>query len=215
MAALPWVTEYLESGRWPSRPIEFITEVVVSGTGLVMGVWILRLIRREQQYTLRHLADLEHLTLTDPLTGLANRRALGRDLPVALNRSQRLEEPLALLYMDVDKFKDLNDRFGHATGDETLRVLGAVLRSCSRSGTDVAYRVGGDEFVMTLLSDKSGAELLARRIERDFHERSPKSSRLSLGVVAWDGQTSASELLDQADSRMYQRKQTTGSRRLA
>src|SRR5213593_4436775 len=114
VAALPWFTDYLEAGRWPHAPREFMTEIIGSGVTLALGWWILTLVRREQRYTLRHLEELERLTLTDPLTGLGNRRALERDLALALSRSDRLEEPIALLYMDIDHFKLLNDRFVHA-----------------------------------------------------------------------------------------------------
>ena len=204
VAAVPWLVGYYVDGGWPHHPREVTGELTVSGLALVLGWWIITLIRREQRYTARHLAQLERLTLTDPLTGLGNRRALERDLARALQLSQRLDVPIALLYMDIDKFKEINDRSGHALGDETLRVLGAVLRTCSRLGTDVAYRVGGDEFVMTLVSDRPGAEVVAQRAAQDFFQRSPRHSSLSYGVVVWDGKSSAALLLDEADTRMYQ-----------
>src|SRR5439155_25755674 len=198
VAAVPWLVGYYVDGGWPHRPREVEGELTVSGLTLVLGWWIITLIRREQRSTARHLAQLERLTLTDPLTGLGNRRALERDLPRALQLSQRIEVPIALLYMDIDKFKDINDHSGHAVGDETLRLLGAVLRTCSRLGTNVAYRVGGDEFVMTLVSDRAGAEVVAQRAAQDFFRRSPRHSTLSYGVVVWDGKSSAALLLDEA-----------------
>jgi diguanylate cyclase (GGDEF)-like protein len=204
VAAIPWLSEYYEQGGWPREARAYTTEVTVSGLTLVLGWWIITLIRREQRYTEHHLAELERLTLTDPLTGLGNRRALERDLPRALRLSERIDVPLALLYMDIDHFKQINDHNGHAVGDDTLRTLGAVLRSCSRVGTDIAYRVGGDEFVMTLVTDRTGAETVAHRAAQDFFQRSPRHSTLSFGVVVWDGQATAAALLDQADSRMYQ-----------
>jgi len=204
VAVVPWLSEYYEQGGWPREARAYTTEVTVSGLTLVLGWWIITLIRREQRYTAHHLAELERLTLTDPLTGLGNRRALERDLPRALRLSERIDVPLALLYMDIDHFKQINDHNGHAVGDDTLRTLGAVLRSCSRVGTDIAYRVGGDEFVMTLVTDRAGAETVAHRAAQDFFQRSPRHSTLSFGVVVWDGQSTAAALLDQADSRMYQ-----------
>ncbi len=206
MTVLPWITDFIEHGRGPRQARELGSEIIGTGVALVLGAWIIYLIRREQLAAARHLAELERLTLTDPLTGLGNRRSLERDLPRSLSRSQRVAEPIALLYMDVDDFKRLNDRHGHAVGDETLRALGAVLRSCTRVGTDAAYRVGGDEFVMSLATDRAGAELVAQRLRRDFYLRSPQSSQLSLGVVIWDGRSTAASLLDQADGRMYQSK---------
>lgn len=215
VAVIPWFSEWLETGRWPRTPRELTSEILGSGIILVLGWWILSLIRREQRVDLRYLKELESLTLTDPLTGLGNRRALSRDLPLALKRAERQGQPLALLYMDVDQLKHLNDRFGHAIGDETLRALGAVLRSTSRVGTDVAYRVGGDEFVMTLVTEAKGAELLAERVKGEFQARSPKESQLSLGVVAWDGRMSAGQLIDEADSRMYESRLPGWARRRA
>ena len=212
MAAIPWLGDWYETGHWPTRARELVTEVTVSGLTIVIGWWVLTLVRREQRSAAGHLAELERLTLTDPLTGLGNRRALERDLSRTLRLSERVETAIALLYMDIDHFKQINDRFGHAMGDETLRTLGAVLRSSSRVGTDAAYRVGGDEFVMTLMTDRTGAELLAQRVAQDFYTRSPQHSHLSLGVVVWDGNTSAAQLLDQADARMYQNK-LSGPRR--
>jgi len=204
VAVVPWLSEFYEQGGWPHGARAYTTEVTVSGLTLVLGWWIITLIRREQRYTAYHLAELERLTLTDPLTGLGNRRALERDLPRALRLSERIDVPLALLYMDIDHFKQINDHNGHAVGDDTLRTLGAVLRSCSRVGTDIAYRVGGDEFVMTLVTDRAGAETVAHRAAQDFFQRSPRHSTISFGVVVWDGQSTAAALLDQADSRMYQ-----------
>ena len=205
LAALPWVLEVLE-GRWFPGSLSHLREMIDSGVSLVLGAWVLTLIHREQQVARLHLEELERLSLTDPLTGLGNRRAFERDLEPALSRSRRLGEPLALLYMDVDGLKRLNDRYGHASGDETLRSLAAVLRSSSRLGTDQAYRVGGDEFVMVLGADRTGAESIAGRIALGFPERSPRNSKVSMGVVVWDGEASVAELLDEADSRMYRHK---------
>jgi diguanylate cyclase (GGDEF)-like protein len=211
MAALPWVSDYIiEAGGWSARVNQIVRGAFVSGLILLLGWWIITLIGREQRYTRHHLAELEQLTLTDPLTGLGNRRALERDLARSLRLSERIDEPVALLYMDVDHFKQINDRHGHAMGDETLRVLGSVLRSCSRVGTDAAYRVGGDEFVMALMADPDGAEVVAQRVSQEFLQRSPRRSNLSYGVVLWDGKASASTLLDQADGRMYQSKLGSG-----
>ena len=118
----------------------------------------------------------------------------------------RLDHPLSLLFMDVDDIKRVNDRFGHAAGDETLRVVGNVVRACSRDGADSGYRVGGDEFVLIVLAEGEGAGLLARRIEEAFRAESPHASGLSYGAVEWDGAMSSGELLNEADRRMYQHK---------
>jgi diguanylate cyclase (GGDEF)-like protein len=122
-------------------------------------------------------------------------------------RSRRLDHPLSLMFLDVDDLKQVNDRFGHAGGDETLRVVANVARACSREGTDIGYRVGGDEFVLVALADFDGAEVLAQRIRHGFEARSPYESTVSAGVIEWDGAMTAGELLSEADRLMYRSKQ--------
>ena len=206
LAGLPWLAAFFEHGTFAGTSREMWTSGLASMLAAGFGLWVIVLLRRERRITREHLADLEELTLTDPLTGLGNRRGLERDLAKAMLRSRRLDHSLSLLFMDVDDLKKVNDRFGHAAGDETLRVVGNVTRSCSREGTDTGYRVGGDEFVLVLLAGRAGAEVLARRIQQGFFGRSPFESRLSTGVVEWDGAMTAGELINEADRRMYQNK---------
>jgi diguanylate cyclase (GGDEF)-like protein len=202
LVSLPWLIALLP----PPSETPFLREILSSAIILLLGGWIVTLIAREQRVARRHVEQLEALTLTDPLTGLGNRRAFERDLELRLRHAARVSEPVALLYMDVDGLKALNDDYGHANGDETLRILGAVLRSCSRLGSDGAYRVGGDEFVMIVSAERRGAEVIAERVARTFTDRSPKSSRVSQGVVVWDGKATAGSLVDMADDRMYRHK---------
>src|SRR5262245_13207797 len=206
LALLPWLTQWYRSGELSGSPRETWSSSVASAIAIAFGIWVIVLLRRARTLNARHLADLEALTLSDPLTGLGNRRALERELARTMLRSRRLDHPLSLLYLDVDDLKLVNDRFGHASGDETLRALGHAARQCSRDGADSGYRVGGDEFVLIVLAGRDGAERLAKRIHDVFRERSPHQSRLSTGVVEWDGALSASELMSEADRRMYRNK---------
>jgi diguanylate cyclase (GGDEF)-like protein len=205
-ALLPWLTRLSDGGAVSLSVRETWSSSVASAIAIAFGVWVIVLLRRERATTARHLADLEALTLADPLTGLGNRRALERELARTMLRSRRLDHPLSLLYMDVDDLKRVNDRFGHATGDDTLRAVAHAVRQCSRDGTDTGYRVGGDEFVLIVLAGRAGAELLARRIDEAFQARSPHDSRLAMGVVEWDGSLTAGELLNAADRQMYRHK---------
>jgi diguanylate cyclase (GGDEF)-like protein/PAS domain S-box-containing protein len=100
--------------------------------------------------------ELEALARVDSLTGLANRRQFEERLTHALGRSRRHGQAVALMYMDVDHFKQVNDSFGHAAGDEVLRVFGQRLSACVRSG-DLVARLGGDEFVV-LIEDLDAPE---------------------------------------------------------
>jgi diguanylate cyclase (GGDEF)-like protein len=206
LACMPWLATLFDSGSLVRSSRDLLASIVASAFAIGFGLWVIVLLRRERAASRRHLEDLEELTLTDPLTGMGNRRGLERELAKAMLRSRRLDHPLALLFMDVDELKRVNDRFGHAAGDETLRVVGNVVRSCSRDGADSGYRVGGDEFVLIVVAGRLGAEVLARRIEHGFLARSPFESTLSTGVVEWDGAMSAGELINEADRRMYRNK---------
>jgi diguanylate cyclase (GGDEF)-like protein len=205
-ALLPWLTQIYDTGAVSLSPRETWASSIASAIAIAFGLWVIVLLRRERDTTARHLADLEALTLADPLTGLGNRRALERELARTMLRSRRLDHPLALLYMDGDDLQRVNDRFGHASGDDTLRAVGQAVRLCSRDGTDSGYRVGGDEFVLIVLAGRPGAEILARRIDESFQARSPHESRLAMGVVEWDGALTAGELLNAADRQMYRSK---------
>jgi len=206
LALLPWLGQWYADGALSRSPRELWSSTLASLIAIAFGIWVIVLLRRERETHARHLADLEALTLADPLTGLGNRRALERELARTMLRSRRLDHPLSLLYLDVDALKRVNDRFGHAAGDDTLRAVAHAVRQCSRDGADSGYRVGGDEFVLIVLAEREGAERLARRIHDAFKSRSPHQSRLSSGVVEWDGALSASELMNEADRRMYQNK---------
>ena len=106
-------------------------------------------LRVEQEALLRRSRELEADTLTDPLTGLPNRRALDTELATLVPAVQAAGEPLSLAVLDVDRFKVINDGHGHPVGDEVLRVIGRVLRErCEEC--DRFARYGGDEFVLCL-----------------------------------------------------------------
>lgn len=211
LASLPWVSALFRDGSLAESPREMLTSVAASLIAVAFAAWVMVLLRRERATARRHLADLEALTLTDALTGLGNRRALERELAKAMLRSRRMDHPLTLLFLDVDDLKSVNDRFGHSGGDETLRVVANVTRACSRDGSDNGYRVGGDEFVLVVLTDFAGAEVLAGRIRQGFASRSPYESTVSVGVMEWDGAMSAGELLSEADQLMYRSKQANRS----
>lgn len=107
------------------------------------------LLGRQEQRLQRLLANLEELATTDPLTGLYNRRFFDERLRLEDALAERGTRPLALVMFDIDGFKQVNDRFGHATGDRVLAVFGSALRSSTRTG-EVAARVGGEELALLL-----------------------------------------------------------------
>ncbi|HEX6278736.1 MAG TPA: diguanylate cyclase [Pyrinomonadaceae bacterium] len=110
------------------------------------------------------VGEFAQLSVTDPLTGLLNRRYLQERLSEEINRSDRSGEPLSFLMLDVDEFKSYNDRFGHPAGDEALRIVGSILHQNLR-GADVAVRYGGEEFSVLLPATSiDEAEAIAQRI---------------------------------------------------
>lgn len=110
-------------------------------------------------------AELQALLLRDMLTGLPNRRALLEALPEAMSRARRVDRPAALLFIDMDGFKAVNDNHGHEEGDELLRQFGARLSGAVRK-TDIVARLAGDEFVVVLemLTDSADAEEMAGKL---------------------------------------------------
>ncbi|MFZ5528558.1 MAG: GGDEF domain-containing protein [Pseudomonadota bacterium] len=113
----------------------------------------------------RHRAELETLARTDVLTGLANRREFMARLAQEAQRQQRGERPLAVVMLDVDHFKQVNDTHGHAAGDQVLSSLGRLLQGSVRQEVDLAARLGGEEFALLLPeTDTEGAQRVARKI---------------------------------------------------
>ena len=149
---------------------------------------------------------------TDALTGMPNARALSETLNRELARSRRSGTPLSLLYIDLDDFKEVNDRYSHAAGDELLGRVGAALGSVLREG-DIAARIGGDEFVVLLTgSSAESAKAVASRIVANVAaeaERYPDAPvGASVGVVhyARSFPAGAGEMLSRGDAVMYEAK---------
>lgn len=149
-----------------------------------------------------------HDSLHDPLTGLLNRRAFDEVLANSCAQSERYQWPFALVLLDLDAFKEVNDRLGHAAGDVTLQTVGAELRQRLRVG-DAAARIGGDEFALILPNVREGvvAELV-ERLESAIERAVPDAKvTLSAGhAVAPDDGHRPTELSRVADARLYEGK---------
>jgi diguanylate cyclase (GGDEF)-like protein len=166
----------------------------------------------QENITLRR--QFEQAALSDPLTGFHNRRWLDQTLPRILQRHVHASEPLCLAMMDIDHFKRVNDRFGHAAGDAVLLQVGHVVRGNLRP-TDLAARVGGEEFVLilphTLLPGAIGAvERLRETIAGtafDHEGRRLLQVTVSLGLVALERDATPERLLARADVALYAAKQ--------
>ncbi|MGH2859931.1 MAG: putative bifunctional diguanylate cyclase/phosphodiesterase [Solirubrobacteraceae bacterium] len=158
--------------------------------------------------------QLRHQALHDSLTGLPNRVLALDRAEQMLARSRRANTPVAALYVDIDGFKHVNDTFGHAAGDELLRIVAQRLRSILREG-DTAARLGGDEFVVLLegATLDAGAEMVAERLLEvlslpyDLRNLGGRELSLSASIGIADGfRATADGLLADADVAMYEAK---------
>ncbi len=158
----------------------------------------------------RSLVRERELARIDPLSGVSNRRGMHERAEIEVARARRTSEPLSMVYLDIDDFKAINDRFGHAAGDELLRQLARTLVEATRE-SDVVARMGGDEFVLVLPNTKEeGAELVLEKVRDRF--RRVAGARgwavdLSAGTVTYDqAPRSADEMVERADAVLYAAK---------
>ena len=158
------------------------------------------------------LKTLQLNAVTDPLTGLYNRRLFGEAFEKELNRARRYALPLGLVIVDLHRFKEVNDKYGHPRGDDVLRAAAATLKKALRT-SDSAFRIGGDEFALLLpQTDADQTLALSRRIETVFAE-TLQALQLSIsvnmdhGVATFpqDGEQ-ADQLIRVADERLYRLK---------
>jgi diguanylate cyclase (GGDEF)-like protein len=171
-------------------------------------------LHQRDQHLQRVNEMLEQLSITDELTRLHNHRFFQDQLPREMKRSARTEEPLALILIDIDDFKSLNDRFGHAVGDAVLRRIADVMNSVVRE-MDLLARYGGEEFALLAThTSLEGAVALAEKIRIavaaarfsvvDLEGPAELSITVSIGVAAFKGDEKA--FFNDADRALYRAK---------
>ena len=155
---------------------------------------------------------LERESREDPLTGLANRRHFAQRLAAEMEVALAVGHPLSIAVGDLDHFKVINDRLGHAVGDKVLNEVAGVMRGECRP-TDLVARIGGEEFALILpgVSQEQGLEFCERLracVERHEwrHVQADLSVTLSIGLSQWDGSAEVPELLQAADIQLYRAK---------
>jgi len=156
---------------------------------------------------------LDHLASHDNLTGLHNRRLFLDRLDQALARAKRQETQLALLFIDLDKFKAINDTHGHRAGDAVLQTVAQRLRTLLRE-TDMAARIGGDEFIILIegVCDDASIDSIVRKVKASVSQPIPyldieleSGGSIGVGRYPQDG-TTASTLIAASDQAMYRSK---------
>lgn len=148
----------------------------------------------------------------DPLTGSNNRAALDKTLQREVELAHRHRLPLSLVVLDIDKFKDINDGYGHSAGDYILKTLVGCIDETVR-GSDIAFRYGGEEFVLILSgTDSEGAKRIAERLRYAIeaypfvYDRQEIAVTASFGVASIKEHDDAARLFNKADSALYQAK---------
>ncbi|MEM6956964.1 MAG: diguanylate cyclase [Myxococcota bacterium] len=215
------VEEQLDYEDLRERASEALAELNVQYDGMVRQLEALLSEKEALQARLIEANEtLARQATTDELTGLTNKRGLETALIRDLSRAGRDGSPLSLVVLDIDHFKKFNDTWGHAVGDEVLRVVGQVLQAGVRIG-DVPARYGGEEFVVVLpLTGKHGARRVAERLRLDLEAASVKGPKGELKVTASfgiatalsAGDTTPEELFVRADEALYAAKRAGRNR---
>ncbi|MGZ4168805.1 MAG: putative bifunctional diguanylate cyclase/phosphodiesterase, partial [Solirubrobacteraceae bacterium] len=199
-----------------------IQGALITGAGVIVTLLLTMLIltlSRSRERAMAMVAEktgqLRHLALHDPLTGLPNRVLAIDRAEQMLARARRADQPIAVLYIDIDGFKHINDTFGHAVGDTFLKAVAGRLETVVRAG-DTAARLAGDEFVVLLDSSTldAGPELVAERVldvlrePYDLTDEIGRDLSVTASVgVAYGRDQAAEELLADADVALYAAKE--------
>lgn len=201
-AAVAIVSDGVSGAQGMSLAINGVTHLLMYGyAALLTNNW-----EQERRRLMR-------MSRIDDLTGLSNLRALKEQLPIWLGPAGRTGRRMTVMMMDIDGFKNVNDRLGHGTGNELLREVANLLRFAVRIG-DEPFRFGGDEFVLLLAdADADGAMVVASRIQ-DIYRSMGQTLRgtnvdisFSIGLAVFpDDGTTPEQLLAHADEALYQAK---------
>jgi diguanylate cyclase (GGDEF)-like protein len=188
----------------PAFPVTWGHAALVTLVGVTVA-GSLRAVTRELGTLAQRFAQE---AVVDDLTGLLNRRGWRYTAPRELARAARSGNPITLVTLDLDNFKELNDELGHEQGDRALRDLAERIRATLRAG-DVVARLGGDEFVALLTNSTLTGSLTA--IDR-LREATPPEEGFSSGIAVWDRKEDLAELLRRSDLALYAAKDAGGGR---
>jgi diguanylate cyclase (GGDEF)-like protein len=168
----------------------------------------------------RLIRKLEHLSMSDVLTDLFNRRCFEMKLEEEIPRAHRQGYPVFLALIDVDRFKEYNDQYGHQAGDRALQEIGRILMHCTRENVDWCFRFGGDEFAVIIpyTTIEQAGQIAARILDRYRQQEQYASTSLSVGLaqfVRHPGRSWPEDIADfvaRADKALYASKSQGGNR---
>lgn len=210
ISLLAWLVTTIVAGPQYSSPIITYWNLF-SRTGIF--IFIIYLLLKVQTLLRRE----EVLSRTDFVTGVGNNRIFRERLEIEVSRSLRYKKPFSVAYLDIDNFKTVNDRFGHAAGDKLLRAIADLIKSHIRS-VDVVARLGGDEFgILFPETESEGVGQVIEKIKKHLEEIVRKEDwpvTLSIGVATHFNPTmSVDQIITKADELMYSAK-TEGKNRV-
>ncbi|GFK93544.1 Diguanylate cyclase DosC [Fundidesulfovibrio magnetotacticus] len=220
------VCDFAASLRRGIFPEPFVLPVEQEDENLLLRLkrslnWMLHSLDSREKSLLGRLAetdqarrDMEDASRKDPLTGLGNRRHFEQVLAGLPPVNGCNGASHRLLLLDCDKFKSVNDTYGHLAGDEVLRALADIMQECLRSDRDWAFRLGGDEFAAILACSGEQARLVAERIRERFKMANGRGCTLSMGITsclpAPGRPANWNTVISRADAAVYEAKGTGG-----
>ena len=215
----------IQAGTYAVLDQHLFAAAVLIATAILFGIFFIYPIIRNQvreegelramTAALSHRSEtLQHAALTDPLTGMQNRRYFDEALREYLEAFRKVDKPLGLLIVDLDHFKQINDTHGHDIGDKVLREVGEGLRAITRFH-DVLARLGGEEFALVVPNmDEDQLVEFADRIRGAVAQVAVASPRgrirvtASVGAAVWNGSENADEFFRRADTQLYEAKRS-------
>lgn len=209
----------LHQGIFDLEPVEIYMRVLISVMFIAFGFYAAYLLNRAERIKnelrnsnhelLQLKSELERLAGADPLTGAFNRRTFHELLSKTISNAERHDHRFALLMIDVDHFKNVNDTFGHQAGDDVLRILCDLIVASVRS-SDQLFRVGGEEFcLLVTVNDDIEAQKLAEklhRVVRTHHFKQVGRITISIGIAHFREGDCQESIYARADEAMYEAK---------
>lgn len=215
---LPAQLPLTASGSWDYTAFIYLGTLSNMTVALFIVVMGHHVVQQETLYRLEKQTEaLNEAALTDPLTGLKNRRYVQQTIDITWQSAIRETQPLGLILIDIDYFKQYNDHYGHLAGDLCLQEFADILRRATHRHSDLAIRYGGEEFAILLHSNLRGCRLVAQRIQDALansnlvHQTSPLNGKLTLSIgvgamIPSQGGPDFEAFFKQVDAALYRAK---------